>query len=129
MTTSQLVKLSATVFVLEKLLPFPWDLFCPGPSPRHLLNLSIMAFFETAVMSIWRVIDNTNSDATLAKFRNEIRKNIQDETKKQQFDKFLKRQEFSKNLRKLCPKIETLRHNYFAHLNLEKILRPTSADL
>ena len=126
----QLVRLNSSIFVLDKVLSFPFDLFQPSPVPRHFWNLVQNALFETCVMVIWRVaVDNRSEGLTLQQLKNKIRENLCKEDYREQFGKTLKKVDFEKGVSTFRPKIEELRHNYIAHFNLVKNVNPTPEQI
>lgn len=120
----QLVRLNSSIFVLEKVLPFPFDLF--KPYPRLFWNLVTNALFETCVLAIWRVaVDSSDAGLTLRQLKNEVFQHFCKDEYKQHFGKVLKSAHFEKTISTLEPKIITLRHDYIAHFNLAANVNPT----
>jgi len=127
----QLVRLNSSIFVLEKMFAFPFDLFQPPPPPRHFWNLTEIALFEACVMIVWRVaVDNSFGEGlTLQQLKNEIFQHLREENHRDQFRKALKEIGFESATSTFRPKIKEIRHNYIAHFNLGRRVNPTPEQI
>jgi len=126
----QLVKLNSKIYVLDKILQFPFDLFEPI-SPRNFWNLAVSSFFDSCIMILWRVsVDNSNKDGlTLEQLKNQILKHLSEENYKKQFRIILKNSKFDKDISEFRDKITFIRMNYIAHFNRQKNLNPTPEQI
>src|SRR6266567_2493286 len=75
----QLSILNSNMFVLEKLLNFPFDLFLSNFG--YFWELVENSLFESSILAIWRIsVDRGFAEGfTLQRLKNEIRLNITDE--------------------------------------------------
>jgi len=120
----QLVRLNSNIFILDKILPFPFGLF--KPYPRLFWNRVINALFETCILALWRIaVDSSDVGLTLRHLKNEIFQHFCEDEYKQHFAKVLKSTRIEESVSALEPKITTLRHDYIAHFNLAANISPT----
>lgn len=125
----QLVRLDSTIFVLEKIISFPFDLFLPLPK-RHFWNLVENTLFEMCVLIIWKVaVDNKEEGLTLQQIKNKILQHLRKEDYRDQFRRALKNVDFEKTVSTFKHKITHIRHNYIAHFNLNANVNPTPEQI
>lgn len=128
----QIVRLNMLIYILEKINAFRFDLFA-DLQQSHFWFLVESAFFESAIMTLWRtVIDNSYADGlTLQQLKNDMFENqrIKTAADRQAFRKILKDIDFEKTLQNFRPTVEEIRHNYIGHFNLDKHLHPTTEDI
>lgn len=124
----QLISLNLSIHALNKLISFPFDLF--ETTPQHFWKLVVKALFETCVMTIWRIAVDTDKDVlTLQKFKNQINQHVQDEKYRKLLNDLIKKKKLDKEIKVLGQKIEAIRHNFIAHLNLLQHTDPTSSEI
>lgn len=124
----QLKRLNSSIFVLEKVLAFRFDLFTPFH--QNFWTLVEGSLFETCVMTIWRIgVDSRSEGLTLGQLKNCISQNLRSEAYKIEFHKHVKEIQFEKTVSRIEPAIEEIRHNYIAHFNLDKHINPSPAEL
>ena len=127
-TWQQLIKLNLGIRALNKLTSFPFELF--ETTPQHFWRLTINALFEMCVMTIWRIAVDTSADGlTLQKFKNQICQHVRDDKYSKLLNSSIKQKQLDKTIKVLGPKIEEIRHNFIAHLNLLQHTDPTSSKL
>lgn len=120
----ELVHLNSSIFVLERIFSFPFDLFLPLHRP--FWNLVTDALYERCVMIIWRVATDTSGDClTLRQLKNQIIHNLCKDDYGDQFRRNLSEANFENTVSALEPKIKELRHNYLAHRNRDRNTNPT----
>ncbi|MEK7727814.1 MAG: hypothetical protein AAB354_05330, partial [candidate division KSB1 bacterium] len=126
----QLVRLNSNIYALEKLFAFPFALFVGPISRGFFWKLTENALFDSCVLIIWKVaVDNDfEKGVTLQKFKGRILKHLRNDVLLKEFKKALKETDFKKAFPIYESKILELRHNYIAHLNLEKHTKPTSQE-
>jgi len=89
MIWSQIVRLNLNLFVLEKIIKFPFKLFFPLGVP--FWELVYHSLFETNILIIWEIaIDNDKNILTIKRLKNEVIKNIKDQSLAYAFKKELK---------------------------------------
>ncbi len=120
----QLIRLNSSIFILENLLSFPFDLFLPGP--RYFWNLVEEALFETCVMTIWRVaVDSSFEEGlTIRQLKNEILQHLNSDENREEFKRLLRKVNFDQAIARVEPVIREIRHSYIAHFHLEKHVNP-----
>lgn len=120
----QLVRLNSSIFVLEKILAFRFDLF--KPYPRLFWNLVESALFETCILIVWRVaIDSSDEGITLRQLKNEIFQHFRKDEYKDWLARIVKSAGFERVVSNLEPKIIALRHDCVAHFNFGANVNPT----
>ena len=127
----QLVRLNSTIFVLEKILSFPFDLFHPLPATKHFWNLVENALFETCILIIWRVgVDTVYTEGlTLQQFKNQVFQHLKTDEYRIPLKKALKKDNVQSSVSDLEKKIRELRNNYIAHYNLQRVTNPTAEQI
>jgi hypothetical protein len=124
----QLIRLNLSTRALKKLISFPFDLF--ETTPQHFWKLVVTALFETCVMTLWRVaVDTDENVLTLQKFKNQICRHVQDKKYCKLLKDSLKQRNLDTEIKLLNPKIEEIRHNFIAHLNILQHTAPASSKL
>lgn len=125
----QLVRLNSNIYALEKLLGFPFTLFVGPISHGFFWELTKNALFDSCVLIIWKVgVDTDRRGITLSKFQEELRLNIRNEYRAE-FEKALDDVDFHKTFSTFKSKVREIRHNYVAHLNLDKHIKPSPQDI
>jgi len=123
----QLERLNSSIFVLEKILTFRFDLFTPFDQNFWILVEG--ALFETCVMTIWRIGVDEKDSFTIRQLKSSISRNLKNENYKIEFKKLVKEIQFEETVSRIKPFIREIRHNYIAHFNLQKHVNPTSAEI
>ena len=118
----QLVQLNSSVFVLEELAAFPFDLFQPMLGP--FWRLARASLFETSVMIIWRLVDPKEKTLTLPHFRDSIRDNLEDRYHSQ-LDDALRAMNFDGVVSRIRERVLKIRHNQLAHFQRKWIVDPS----
>jgi hypothetical protein len=113
----ELVKLNACILVLGKIHSFPFRIFAPYGERSHFWDITSVCLFESAVLSISKLLDSGENTETLRHFKNEILKNLRDEEVREQVKAALRASNFEPKLVPLEGKIRELRNNIVAHLN------------
>jgi hypothetical protein len=125
----QLVRLNSGMCILERIEGFPRSLFLSTPGERCLWCLVESALVEMCVMAIWRVCVGEKGDGqvahpTIQGFRDEIVEHVRAGTYADQLRDRLRELKFDRAIAVLVPRIEEIRANYAAHLDLEQDLLP-----
>ena len=125
----QLLTLHDTIFVLEKIFAFRFDLFMPIPGP--FWKLVENALLENCILIIWRVgVDNVYREGlTLQQLKNQIFQCLSNEDYHTQLKDEFKSGYFDGKISNLESKISEIRHNYIAHYNLAKHVNPTPEQI
>lgn len=109
----QLVRLNINLYILDKLLNFPFDLFSPMPGQRTFFSIVRANLFEFSILTAWKMVEDT---LTLRRFKNEIRQHIRCKYKNS-FDVALKETKFERQIKPLVKPLKTLRDKRIAHLD------------
>lgn len=111
---SQAIELNSCLFVLEKVIAFPFRLFAVGETT--FWTLTVNSFFQAAVMCSWRIaVDSGGDFLTLRSFKNDLVQHVVDPAAKTELTAELKRIHFDRRLKAVESKITALRHRHFAH--------------
>jgi hypothetical protein len=120
----QLVTLNSSIFVLEKISPFRFDLFVIGR--KHFWDLVEHALVETCVLVIWRIgVDCHEEGLTLQQLKHCVQNNLLPQYTAA-FNELAKTSWLPQKVSRIEPKIKEIRDNYIAHFNLTKHVKPTS---
>ncbi len=117
---NQLARIRSTLFVLEHVARFPFDLFVEHPGPFWKL---VRGSLETAVVvGLWRILLDTNGDSlTLRQLRNEVMSNARDDVARNSIAAKLRSSDVDRRINQIEGRISRLRHSIFAHLDREAI--------
>lgn len=123
----QLVTLNSSIFVLEKISCFRFDLFVIGR--KHFWDLVEHALVETCVLVIWRAgVDCRKEGLTLQQLKDCVQKNLLPQYTVP-FNELVEASGWPEKISEIKPKIKEIRHNYIAHFNLTKHVKPTSEEV
>ncbi|MBZ0301862.1 MAG: hypothetical protein K8J31_19090 [Anaerolineae bacterium] len=126
----QLVDYNSSLFLLQRIESFPFELLLPDPDDRIFWNLTKIALWERCIMIAWRVgVDDGNNTLTLKSLKNSIDKNLQDEKTRKQYRKNLKQGDFSNRIRDFSEKVRHVRNKYLAHIDREANTNPDPQDV
>jgi len=115
-----LIPLRMNLFVLEKLLNFPYKII--DYKEFAFFKLLIYNFKRMSILGMWKIMEDTDQKSiTLTKFRNSVFLNIKQEYKEDLKKKLGEINRIEKNIRS---KIKKLRHKEIAHLDENYVLSP-----
>lgn len=122
---NQLVRLNTTLFNLERIEAFPFDLFTL-PDERIFWQSARTALIETALSIEWKIlIDNHRDALSLPRFKNDVLRNVQDMNLRNILQAQAEIVDLNGALRQFNVSLEDIRHNYVGHLNQALHLDPT----
>lgn len=111
---SHLVELHTNIFILEKVLAFPFRLFA-GPDQIFFRQV-IINFYDASILTITRVAADQEGDLfTLPRFKGTIVQHIKD-AHKEPFLIRLKAARFDKETQELLARAKTIRNQRIAHI-------------
>jgi len=111
---SHLVELHTNIFILEKVLAFPFRLFA-GPDQIFFRQV-IINFYDVSILTITRVAADQAGDLfTLPRFKNAIVQHIKD-AHREPFLKRLKAARFDEETEELLVRAKTIRNQRIAHI-------------
>jgi len=120
--TSQLTPLNVNIFIMEKILSFPFDLLAEA-EPQVFFSMIINNFFEISLLSITRLIKDKSGDLfTLLQFKNWIRSNLREEYR-DEYQYLLKEVKFNNEIKHLLDKAKKIRNSQIAHLMNNQALK------
>ncbi len=123
----QLVMLNHNIYVLEKIINFPYRLFNAN---TRFFGIITSALFEASIMIAWRVAFDSNSEAlTIKSFQAHIFKNLKSDEYKEPLREDLKKYKQKYDLAKTEKIIKDVRNEYLAHLNLEWYLESNQMSI
>ncbi len=109
----ELVRLNSNLYILDKLLDFPFDLFLPMPDQSTFFNIVLWNLFEFSILTAWKLVEDT---LTLRSCKNEIRQHMRSKFKSG-FDAALKETKFERQIERLVEPVKTLGDKRIAHLD------------
>lgn len=111
---SELVELNVIIYLSEKILDFPLDLFILPPE-SIFFPMVLYSFYDSAILLISRIANDENKDVySILHFKNDILKGMKDEYKPQ-FRKLLKEVSFNKEIKRILEHTSEFRNNAIAH--------------
>lgn len=120
----ELVRLNSNLYIMGKLLSFPFDLFLPKPNQRTFFHIILWNLFEFSILTAWKLYEDT---LTLRSFKNEIRQHIHCKYKSS-LDATLKKTKFERQITPLVKPVKTLRDKRIAHLDKDFNLSPEQVE-
>jgi hypothetical protein len=119
----QLAEIRSTLFVLEHVAMFPFDLFGEHPGPfwrlvRHSLETSV-------VVGLWRIfLDTDDQTLTLRRLKNQVMSKTIDSSARDLLAEELRSRNVDTRIAQIEAKVCNLRNNYFAHLKEGSVTTP-----
>ncbi len=111
---SSLVELHTNIFILEKVLAFPFRLFA-GPDQIFFRQV-VINFYDISILTITRVAADQNGDLfTLPRFKNAVVQHIKD-AHRGPLQERLRAVRFDEATRELLAKAKAIRNQRIAHL-------------
>src|SRR5947207_1590974 len=111
---SHLVELHMNIFILEKVLAFPFRLF--AGSDQIFFRQVIINFYDVSILTITRVAADQAGDLfTLPRFKNAIVQHIKD-VYREPFLTRLREVRFDEETEELLAKAKTIRNQRIAHI-------------
>lgn len=115
----QLIKIANNLYIAEKIIDFPFELFT-FKGHRDFWNLTSVALFDSTVLAIWTLAVD-NKGFSLRRFRNKIngewkRPDITSSVD-EKFRGRLKELNFNKRISEVADKINKVRNHHIAHLD------------
>jgi hypothetical protein len=124
----QIVRLNSSMYVLERITEFRFDVFCE--QPQHFWNLVQHALVESCTLIIWRIAVDPGPEAlSLRQFKNQVFKHIHVEDIRMQIAQSFKDNGLDDQLKTLEVKIPDIRHKFIAHLNRSLVADPAPRQL
>jgi hypothetical protein len=110
----RLSRLNIDLFIVEKILGFPSDLFIAPPENIFLTEV-VQNFFEVSILRITSIATDQGSDTlTLPKFKNRMLRNVV-EPYRTDFQEHLRQAKFSERTQRMLEKATRLRDTRIAH--------------
>jgi hypothetical protein len=111
----QLVPLNASIYVMEQILQFPFNMFT-ATGDNIFFTLVWRNFFQAGILTITRLATDKKTDLhTLVHFKNWVCGQVKPEYR-QEYQFYLKRARFDKETRTMLAKAKQLRDTQVAHL-------------
>jgi hypothetical protein len=124
----QVLKLNSIIFVLDRIVSFPFDIL--RPDRRRFWNLVTDAFFDASILTLWQIaVDPSPDGLTLRQLKNELFQHLRNDDYRTAFAEALRSVDFESCVSTLEPKIRTLRRDYIAHFNRTANVDPTPEQL
>jgi hypothetical protein len=131
---SELVELNVILYLAEKIVDFPFDLFS-HPDKTVFFSTVMRSFHDSAVLIITRLITDQKGDLfTFRHFKNRVRELVTPEFRSS-FEARLKKARFDREIDILLEKVKELRRNRIAHTTQDLmtgsilVSRPTLSEL
>ena len=114
----QLVPFNASIYVMERILEFPLQLFADS-GDSIFFTLVLRNFFDAALLTITRLASDKKGDLyTLLQFKNSVRSQVKP-AYREGFQRYLRRTRFDKQTHIMLDKAKQLRHARVAHIRKE----------
>jgi hypothetical protein len=117
----QLSRLYSTLYAMERIREFPWDLFRFFFGQPIFLRLIYLNFYEYAVVSLHKLTNDQTKDVkgsyTLKRFKNTIRNDLVEVKYQKILDRRLREVKFDPKIEDITKRIKDLRDNLMAHSN------------
>jgi|GEM_PF-4778627 len=112
----QVVRLNTNVFLMEKILNFPFveEVAIEPTFWQYVLE----ALFDSSVLISWKLVSDKKGFSIL-QLKNSVAETYIKDIKKPQFKELIRKVEFNKKLEAEKEKVEVLRQKHIAHLDLK----------
>jgi hypothetical protein len=110
-----LVPLNTNIYILEKLLHFPFELFIDAHR-SIFFPIIYQNTYQISLLIVSRLANDQDGDfLTLVQFKNWLTKNIRT-AYQENFNAWIKKTRFDNETKKLLKRTQELRHSYIAHI-------------
>ncbi len=124
---SEMVQLNTTVFILDKVINFPFWLFGDG-NGNVFFYMTILNGMEVVITITHRLLlDNESKAYSLPKFKNDIATHVKEQFA-MEYRTHLRKARIEKKQRELLQKADRIRNNQIAHLNQSSLLDRTQIE-
>jgi hypothetical protein len=118
---SELVELNVIIFLAEKILRFPFELFEANPNENIFFIQVMRSFYDSVILLFSRLVNDSSGDFySLRQFKNDVRNAMRKEYRSE-FDKLLKEISFTQGMKDLFEAVRKIRNNEIAHKTKEYI--------
>jgi hypothetical protein len=131
---SELVQLNAILYLAEKIVNFPFDLFASRDN-TIFFTIVMDSFYDSAILTITRLTTDQKGDLfTLPRFKNRVRDLVKPEFR-EAFDVYLAEARFDNGVIRLLTRVKDLRTHRIAHITRDfvsgnvKLFRPNLLEL
>ena len=123
----QLIDLNCNVFLIEKILHFPFSLFLYITDEEIFWQRTINALIDSSILIIWKIaVDKHQHALTLNRFKDDVLDHICDSEAEKELHSELHEVDFDRQVAQISRKIEFARQNYVAHLNAKLSANPNN---
>jgi len=117
----ELVKLNTDIFIINKILEFPFDIFC-SPEDTLFFSRVVWNFYENSILTVTKLTtDQKGKLYTLPQFKNWVYKQV-NVRYKGDFKNWLKKSKFNSKTKRILKKAEKLRNQIIAHFDKHPLL-------
>lgn len=114
---NHLARVRSTLFILERVAEFPFDLFAKHPGP--FWTLVRQSLETTVVIGLWRILLDTDGESlTLRQLKNRVMAKAVDDQARELVANRLRSSAAEKRIGQIEGKVAELRHKHLAHLDL-----------
>lgn len=132
--TAQIVDLNTTLFALEKITNFPYDLL---QCDRSFWSHFSIPLVDQSILIIWRIaVDKSSGGLSVSHLKNEVIKNLQNNEFRKLIAQKIEEGNYENGIKILSTKVQAIRHKFISHFSLsfidepiEKIWEETSISL
>lgn len=112
----ELVEMNVILYLVERIIDFPFDLFAPHPDETIFFSVVMRSFYDSVTLTITRLATDDASDLyTLLSFRSKVRILLKPEFQSA-FDERLREARFDRGVKNLLERARRLRNNRIAHV-------------
>lgn len=111
----QLSSLFSTLYVMDRINNWPWDLFGDLSGEPFFLRLTYFNFKNSAITTLYRLSADNKNSYTLKQFKNEVRRKLGQERFKEIIQNRLEEVAFDEKTREIEYKVRNYRHEWVAH--------------
>lgn len=123
----QLVPLNASIYIIERVLQFPFELFV-NPEDTVFFRLLIDNFYTAGLLTITKLATDSGKDLyTILQFKNWVAQQVRAEFR-EDFHKYLKQAKFDKKTRDMFERARELRNTSGAHIKRDLVLGNLEQD-
>ena len=117
----QLTQFNSNIYIMEKISSVDFGLL--GTTTNNFWYLVFASMFETNVMILWRLVDPSDVTLNMRILRDRIRKNLRDDSLRNEFDSFIGKSNYGSRIDNIYNKVSILRHNRFGHFQRKWIVK------
>ncbi len=121
---NELVNVNASFFILDRIMQFPFHLFCPGRERPTFWQVTFASIVDSVMLSLWKITQDTDGKSlTIGRWKNGVLKNLKTDSRFYAQVRSQIRKEVSRiNQNNVNKRLNYLRNKVVAHFERDWVM-------